>query len=476
MNILFATSEANPFIKTGGLADVAYALPKKLIELNENCKVILPLYKSIKENHIDELDFIKDFHLQKGWQESYVGLFKTENEGVTYYFIDNEYYFDRENIYLNDDNNERFAYFNHAILETLKHIEFNPEIIHFNDWHTGILALLYHSQYKHELENQNIKFLYTIHNLKYQGVFEKETLNDFLKLDDYYFNGPDNIEFYNQINFMKAGIIYSDHITTVSKSYADEITYPFFGEKLHGILKKYKNKLTGIVNGIDYDQFNPKKDPLIDYNYSKENVVDKKKKNKLALQKQLGLKQDANIPLVSIVSRLTPMKGFDLIRHIMDELLQKDIQFILLGTGDKEIEDAFKHFENKYPDKMRSVILFSIDLAQKIYASSDIYLMPSKKEPCGLSQLIALRYGTIPIVREVGGLKDTITPYNKSENIGNGFSFKNFNAHELLFKINEALDLYSNKTKWHQMIQRAMNTDNSWEKSAKKYIELYTNL
>lgn len=476
MKILFVASEANPFIKTGGLADVAYALPKALVEKNIDCRVVIPLHKKIKETHINDLEFITDFQLTMGWHEAYVGIFKYVNENVTYYFIDNEYYFCRHEIYAHADNDERFAYFNHAVLESLKHIDFMPEVVHFNDWHTGVLPLLYHTHYKYELDNLDIKFLYTIHNLKYQGIFNKSALYKYLNLNDHFYYGPKNIEFYDNINFMKAGILYADLVTTVSETYAQEITFPFYGENLDGILREHKGKLKGIVNGIDYDEYNPQKDPLIYKNYSIENFNEGKKENKLQFQKQMGLKQSADIPLIGIVSRLSDMKGFDLIRHIMDELMQEDIQFILLGTGDNEIENAFRYFENKYPDKMRSIILFSNDMAHKIYASADIYLMPSKFEPCGLSQLIALRYGTIPIVRETGGLKDTITPYNIHENTGNGFSFKNFNAHELLFKIKEALDLYKDETKWHDMISRAMHTDNSWKKSAQEYIDIYRDL
>jgi starch synthase len=362
------------------------------------------------------------------------------------------------------------------VLESIKHIDFKPDIIHFNDWHTGMLALLYHDQYKHQEGYEDIKFVYTIHNLKYQGIFNKHVLHDLLGLkgDYYHKNG---VEFYGNVNFMKAGIVYSDITTTVSKTYANEITYPYFGYKLDGLLRAQGNKLVGIVNGIDYDSYNPATDDKIYENYTVDNYQENKVKNKLALQREMGLEENPDIPLIGIVTRLTEMKGLSLIRHIFDELMQLDLQLVLLGTGEEGIENAFRYFESQYPEKARSNIMFSNEMAHKIYAASDLYLMPSKFEPCGLSQLIALRYGTIPIVRETGGLNDTVEAYNIYTGEGNGFSFKNYNAHELLFTIKRALALYHNeKDKWHSLVEKALKSDNSWKHSAEEYLQLYNRL
>jgi len=476
--ILFVASEANPFIKTGGLADVIYALPKILVKEGMDARIILPLYGKIKMENQERLEFIKDFSITLNWRIKHVGLFRIVNEKVTYYFIDNEFYFNRGEIYNSygrDDEGEKYAYFNKAVLESIKYMDFKPDIMHLNDWHTGMIPLIYNEKYKKSTEYCCMKFVFTIHNLKYQGVFNNSVLTDLLEIDSSYLNS-DDIEFYNQINFMKAGISFSDVVTTVSETYAHEITFPYFGEKLDGLLNKNSFKLKGIVNGIDYDENNPETDKLIYNNYNSENYTKEKVKNKLLLQKQMGLKQDGNIPMIGIVSRLTDMKGFDIIRHVFEELISYNIQFVLLGNGEEDIENSFRYFENKYPDKVRSNIMFSNELAHKIYSAADIYLMPSKFEPCGLSQLIALRYGTIPIVRETGGLNDTVEAYDSYNNTGNGFTFKNYNAHELLFSIQRALSLYNDKEKWNQIIHRAMTSDNSWKKSAKEYIKIYEEL
>jgi len=476
--ILFVASEASPFIKTGGLADVAQALPKALLKENIDVRVIIPLYGKIKREQLNALDFIKDFSVKLNWREKHVGLFTMVNEGVTYYFIDNEFYFNRSEIYTHyghEDQGEKYAYYNYAVLESIKYMDFKPNIIHCNDWHTGMISLIYKKKYAHKENYENIKFLYTIHNLKYQGVFDEKILVDHLDIPPWSINW-DTVEFHGGMNFMKAGIIYSDQVNTVSETYAEEIKLSYYGEGLSGLLSSVDYKLSGIVNGIDYDENNPEKDPLIEHHYNADNFQAEKVKNKLTLQKQMGLEISASIPMIGVVSRLTDMKGFDIIRHIFEELMAYDIQFVLLGTGEGEIEDSFRYFENKFSDKVRANIMFSNELAHKIYAAADIYIMPSKFEPCGLSQLIALRYGTVPIVRETGGLKDTIDPYNIYTNTGNGFSFKNYNAHELLFAIQRALSLYKKKEKWYALVNRGMISNNSWKKSAKKYIEIYTKL
>ncbi|MGO1711886.1 MAG: glycogen synthase, partial [Senegalia sp. (in: firmicutes)] len=392
-------------------------------------------------------------------------------EGVSYYFIDNEYYFARENLYGEIDDGERFIFFSKAVSLLPKILKFKPNIIHANDWHTGLIPLYIKDFAKGDDFYKDIKTIYTIHNLKYQGVFPPDILEGVAGLSIDYFN-EEALKFYENINFMKAGIVFSDALTTVSKSYAEEIKYSFFGEDLEGIIKKHENKLFGIVNGIDYNKYNPLTDSNIDENYNKK-TINKKNENKIALQKLYGLPVRKDIPLIAMVTRLVSMKGLDLVTHILDELLCEDVQFIMLGTGDKEYEDIFNQFEEKYPKKLASKIYFNEAESHKIYAGADMFLMPSMKEPCGISQLISLRYGTIPIVREVGGLKDTIIPYNQYDGSGNGFSFENFNAHELLFTVKRTLDVYNDKTKWEKLMINAMDSKNDWKKSSNEYIEIY---
>ena len=472
MKILYVAAEAAPFIKTGGLADVAGSLPLSIKKLGHDIRVVMPLHGNIKQEYKDKMKKIGEYYVDLNWRSQYVGIMSLKLNNVLFYFLDNEYYFKRDQLYGEFDDGERYAFFSKAVTLLPKEIEFKPHVIHSNDWHSALVNLFIHEFEKGDKYYSDIKKVFTIHNLKYQGIFSPSILGQVMGVSNEYFN-DNSIKYFDRINYMKAGIVYSDVITTVSKSYADEIKYSFFGEGLEGILSQYSYKLTGIINGIDYDVFNPKKDINIVYNYDATNIKDKYK-NKKDLQKTYKLPQRKNIPIISMVSRLVDMKGLDLVAHILDELLQLDIQIIVLGTGDKKYEDLFRHFQNKYPDKLSANIYFSESEAQKIYAGSDIFLMPSMIEPCGLSQLISLRYGTVPIVREVGGLKDTVLPYNKYTNEGNGFTFKNYNAHELLFKIKEALDLYNkDKSTWQDMMLRGMKADNSWEHSSKEYIKLY---
>ena len=472
MNILYVAAEAAPFIKTGGLADVAGSLPLSIKKLDHDIRVVLPLHSTIKQEYKDKMKKIGEYYVDLNWRSQYVGIMTLKLNNVVFYFLDNEYYFNREHPYGEFDDGERYAYFSKAVTMLPKEIDFKPHVIHSNDWHSALVNLFVHEFEKGDKYYSDIKKVFTIHNLKYQGIFSPSVLGEIMGVSDEYLS-EDSIKYYDSINYMKAGIVYSDAITTVSKSYADEIKYGFFGEGLEGVLSYHSHKLTGIINGIDYDVFNPKKDPNIVYNYDYTNVKDKYK-NKRELQKIYKLPQKKNIPIISIVSRLVDMKGIDLISHIIDELMQLDIQIIVLGTGDKKYEELFKHFQDRYPSKLSANIYFSETEAHKIYAGSDIFLMPSMIEPCGLSQLISLRYGTVPIVREVGGLKDTVISYNKYTNEGNGFTFRNYNAHELLFKIKEAVDIYKkDKKTWESMIVRGMKSDNSWEHSSKEYIELY---
>ncbi|EOD00597.1 glycogen synthase GlgA [Caldisalinibacter kiritimatiensis] len=471
MKVLFASAEVVPFVKTGGLADVASSLPKALKKLGVDIRVILPKYSDIPKEYKNKMEFIKSFNVRVGQKEEYCGILYLEYEGVSYYFIDNEYYFKRDGLYGFYDDGERFAYFNRAILETISLIEFKPDIIHCNDWHTGMVSPLLKAHYKYREEYSNIKTVFTIHNLKYQGIYPPEILDSLLNLGMEYYH-VEALEFYGGVSFMKGGINYSDIITTVSKSYSKEIQTPDYGERLDGLLRKRKDDLYGIVNGIDYDIYNPDDDSHILNTYNVE-CIDEKYNNKLELQNLLGLPVDKEVPMIGMVSRLAHMKGIDLLLQILDELMQLDIQIVVLGTGETYYESVLREYSKKYPDKLSANILFDNSLAHKIYAAADVFLMPSLFEPCGLGQLIALRYGTLPIVRETGGLNDTVTSYNEFTGEGNGFSFTKYNAYDMLYTIKRALKFYHDKNIWCKLVEAAMNGDYSWKNSAKEYIKLY---
>lgn len=474
MKVLFVASEADPFIKTGGLADVAYALPKYLKALGIDARVVIPKYKNIKSSDKYHLSFKTSFTVPVGWRNQYAGVFECDVESVKYYLLDNEYYFFRDTLYGHYDDGERFAYFDRAVLMMLKEIDWKPDVIHCNDWHTGMIPVLYKLQYGKEDFYRNIKILYSIHNILFQGNFDASILGELFGFsEDIYKDG--SVELYGAVSFMKGGINYSDKVSTVSSSYAQEIQNPYFGEKLDGLLKSRASDLWGIINGIDYDIYNPKEDTFIYESYS-ENNLEGKAINKQKLQEQLGIKVSNETPMIGIVSRLTAQKGMDLVKCIGEELVSKDIQLVVLGTGDSDYEEYFKYLNEKYPQKVSANIYFDDILAHRIYAASDIFLMPSLFEPCGLGQLIALRYGTLPIVRETGGLKDTVRPYNKFSGRGNGFSFTNYNAHDFLNVIEMAVQIYKDKDLWKSIIIQALESDNSWNKSAKVYKELYESM
>lgn len=475
MKVLFVASEGVPFIKSGGLADVIGSLPKALKKKNIEVRVILPLYKEISAKYADKLKYKGNINIRLGWRNKYCGVFKIKHDDVTFYFIDNEYYFNRDGLYGYFDDAERFAFFSKAALEILPEIEYKPDVIHLHDWHTGLASVFLKSHFLHDNYYKDMKTLFTVHNLHYQGIFSKSILDNILGLGEEHFT-MDSLEYYGAVNSMKGGLMYSDKISTVSKTYAKEITYPYFGEGLDGVLRKRKNDLTGIVNGIDQSVYDPEDDKYIYKEYSYKKIEDKWK-NKTKLQEELGLNIDEGVPVIAIVSRLVAIKGMDLIVHTMEEMLNTmDIQIVILGTGDKEYEDSLKHFEWKYKGRVSTNIKFNNELAHKIYASSDMFLMPSQLEPCGLSQLISLRYGTIPIVREIGGLSDTVTYFNKETGKGNGFTFKTFNAHDMMFTIKAAVELYHDKKNWKKLITNAMKADYSWNKSAQEYIKIYDEL
>ena len=475
--ILFAASESVPFIKTGGLADVVGSLPKYFDKEKYDVRVMLPKYMCMKDEWKEKLQYHTHFYMDLNWRTQYVGVLEYVHDGVTFYFIDNEFYFNGfapyGNIY---EDIEKFAFFSKAVLSTLPVIDFRPDIIHCHDWQTGLIPIyLDNFRYSNEYY-RNIKTIMTIHNLKFQGTWDTKTVRDITGLPDYYFV-PDKLEAYKDANYLKGGIVYADRITTVSNSYAEEIKMPFYGENLDGLMRARANCLQGIVNGIDYDVYNPKTDELITNNFSVENFRKEKAKNKLALQEELGLEKNAKTMMIGIVSRLTDQKGLDLIAYMMDELCQENIQLVVLGTGEERYENMFRHFAWKYQGKVSANIYYSEALSHKIYASCDAFLMPSLFEPCGLSQLMSLRYGTLPIVRETGGLKDTVVPYNEFDKTGTGFSFANYNAHEMMDIIRYAEHIYYDKKRdWNKIVEHAMQQDFSWDNSAKQYEQLYDDL
>ena len=421
------------------------------------------------------MEHVYDGELDVAWRKKYVGLDKYEKDGITYYFVDNQEYFGREGFYGYDDDAERFSFFCRAVLNLLPVMDFWPEVIHTNDWHAGLVNVLLKLEHMDDERYRDIRTLYTIHNLKYQGVFPKEVMSDVLGIDWKYFNNGD-LEFYDAVNFMKGGIIYADYISTVSKTYAQEIQYGYFGEHLDGLLRSRQDTLFGIVNGLDYNVYNPATDTNLFETYDIDSR-DRKADNKTELQNLLGLPNNRRTPMVALVSRLVAAKGLDLIVRMMDEILQhEDIQFVMLGTGDREYEEWFKGLEWRFPNKVSANIKFSNELAQRMYAAADIFLMPSDYEPCGIGQLIALRYGAVPVVREIGGLKDTVQQYDKYTNEGNGFVFGDYNAHEMMYALKRALSAYENFEEWQHIVANAMNTDYSWKNSAREYKELYQKL
>ena len=472
--ILFVASEAVPFIKTGGLADVVGSLPKELDKRYFDARVVLPKYMCMKEEVRNSLEYIGDFYIDYAGTSKYVGVLQKEYEGVKFYFIDNEEYFGGPKPYgdwLYDI--EKFIFFSQAALCALPLVDFRPDLIHCHDWQTGLVPVYLKDRFAGGDFFRGIKSVFTIHNLKFQGAWDIKTIQYFSGLSDYYFV-PDKLEAFKDANLLKGGLVYADAITTVSKTYAEEIQMPYYGERMDGLLRARRNDLRGIVNGIDYNEFDPEKDKFIYKNYNAKNFRKEKIKNKRALQKDLGLPVDDSKFMLGIVSRLTDQKGFDLIECVMEEICEKNVQLVVLGTGDEKYENMFRHYAWKYPERVSANIYYSEEMSHRIYAASDAFLMPSLFEPCGLSQLMALRYGTIPIVRETGGLCDTVESYNEFEDRGTGFSFANYNAHEMLDRINFAKHIYyDRKREWNKMIDRAMAVDFSWKQSALEYQALY---
>lgn len=476
MKVLFAASECVPFVKTGGLADVVGALPPVLKQRGADVRVILPLYSAIPEEFKSQMTLECEFEVELCWRKQYCGVKSLQYQGVTFYFIDNQFYFGRSYVYgLGGDEYERYGYFSRAVIDALVHLNFQPDVIHCHDWQTGMIPALLKIQYAHFPFYQDIKTVYTIHNLQYQGVFPIKAVQDTLGLGDSLFTS-DKLECYGCANYMKAGLVYADELTTVSPSYADEIQTAFYGERLDGLLRARKDQLVGILNGIDVEDYAPEKDPKIYANFDPYHLGGKEY-CKQELQKELGLNVDPNAPLVGIISRLSNQKGFDLIECVIRELMDTGIQLVVLGMGEAKYTNLFSWAESEYPGRLAARFAMDHQLAHRIYAGTDMFLMPSQFEPCGLSQMMAMRYGSIPIVRETGGLRDTVLSYNKFTNEGNGFTFFNYNAHDMLHTVRRAVHYYrNNRDVWYTLIVRGMTGDYSWFSSAGKYLALYESL
>lgn len=477
--VLFAASECVPFIKTGGLADVCGALPKEFDKTYWDIRVVLPFYSCIPEKFRNECEYITNFYMGTGnyIPSKYVGIFRYKLDGITYYFIDNQEYFNCTVPYGDIRRDiERFTFFDKAVLSMLKQIDFRPDIIHCHDWQTGLIPVYLRTEFQADMFYWGMKSIMTIHNLKFQGIWDKKTMMGLTGFPAHLFT-PDKLEFNKDANMLKGGLVYADYVTTVSDTYAGEIQTPYYGEGLDGLLRARHFDMQGIVNGIDYSVYDPATDPKIYVNYNAETFRKKKALNKEKLQKDLGLAVDKKKFMIGLISRLTDQKGLDLINYVIDRIVDDYTQLVVIGTGDPQYENMFRHYAWKYPDRISANICYSDDLAHKLYASADAFLMPSRFEPCGLTQLISFRYGTVPIVRATGGLKDTVEPYNEFEHIGDGFSFTNYNGEEMLGIINYAKHIYFDfKKDWNKMVDRGMANDYSWKSSKKRYEDLYNYL
>lgn len=471
MKILFAASEAVPFIKSGGLADVAGSLSNALQQgKKDSCRVVIPLYKNISSAMRKGMKFLTSFEVPLGWRNQYCGVYEKTHDGVTYYFLDNEYYFLRPGLYGYYDDAERFAFFSKAVCEMIQYVDYKPDVLHCNDWQTGLVPAFLNIFYRHIPEYQTIKTVFTIHNIQYQGRFDLSVRYDVLGLPAH---AQSIVEYHQDVNFMKAGIEQSNFVTTVSPSYAKEILNPWYSYGLDSLLQEHQGKLVGILNGIDTKTYNPETDSEIVSHYSLKDF-NNKSKNKTALQKELKLELLQDTMMIAMITRLVPPKGIDFVRAAFDTMIGNDIQFVLLGNGDKDYEDFFRAMQKVHPNKVAAILDFNEPLSRKIYSGADVFLMPSVSEPCGLSQMIALRYGTIPVVHSTGGLKDSVFDFG-GEN-GNGYDFINNDPGDMLFAIERALEDFKKPELWKKHIQAAMKMDYSWQQSAQQYLSLYENL
>ena len=472
-SVLFVASEANPFVGTGGLADVIGSLPKS-IALNEefDVRVVIPLYKGLSNKYRDKLRFVGNFNVPLSWRNQYCGLFTYKMDGVTYYFLDNEYYFLRDGLYGFYDDGERFAFFSKAVLVMMQYLDFYPEVLHAHDWQSALSVVYLRTIYKNTYGFDHVKAMFTIHNIEYQGKYGKEILGDLFGLSDGFYN---IVEYDNCINLMKGAIVCADKVSTVSPSYANEIKLDYFAHGLSHITNAFAFKTLGILNGIDEELYYPKTDDCFFKNFSTRSMTGKAV-CKAELQKMLGLPIKPDVPVVAMISRLVAHKGLDLVKAVVHELLAENVQLVILGKGENQYEEFFTNISEQYQGKCRTIIAYNKDLSSKIYSGADIFLMPSKQEPCGLSQMISSKYGTVAVVRKTGGLADSIIDCTKNPTKGNGFVFENYNAHEMLFVLKEALYKYRDKENWAKIVKSAMKTDFSWAKSAKQYEIIYKEL
>ena len=472
MNILFASSEVVPFIKTGGLADVAGSLPQALAAGGHDVRVILPLYEGVDERWREEMTYLLNFHVTLAWRTPYCGIFELKRSGVTYYFVDNEYYFKRAQIYGHYDDGERFAFFSRAVIEAAGHLDFAVDILHCNDWQTALVPI-YLLEERHRVPQlEHAKSVYTIHNIEYQGRYGSQTVKDLFGLNDGYLN-EHMLLYHGDVNLMKGAIYAADYVTTVSPSYAEELQYAFYAHGLEGVVAENRAKVRGILNGIDTELYNPKTDQGLTKSFSPTALAGKAA-CKAALQELSGLNQSPDVPVIACVSRLVKHKGFDLVKDALGQIMDMDVQLVILGTGDWNYEEAFRHAAGQYPGRLAAHIMYSGALSTAIYGGADIFLMPSEAEPCGLSQMIAMRYGTVPVVRETGGLKDSVTPYNRFSGEGRGFTFSNITVNDLVWAVREAVELYhDDKKAWTVLMKAGMTADFSWSKSAEEYLEIY---
>ena len=476
--ILHAASEAQPFIKTGGLADVLGSLPKEQAAQGNRVAVILPKYRDIPHHFVEKMQYITNFTVQLGWRTQYCGVFSLENDGVTYYFVDNEFYFGFSGVYTDGGpfEAERYSFFCRSVLEVIGHLNLYPDVLHCHDWQSGMIPFLLRTQYSFNPAYDRIKCAYTIHNLKFQGIFSWPLIEGMLFVD-YKYNSAEYLEFHGCASFMKGGIVFSDIVTTVSPTYAKEIQTAFYGENLEGLMQSCEGRLYGVVNGLDMEEYNSELDGLIPVNFKVDDLSGKAECKRM-LQHELWLTEREDVPLIGMVTRLTSQKGLDLVRCILTDLMDhNDVQIAILGTGDREYEDFFRWAASAYPGRIAARLEFDFPLSHRIYAGCDFFLMPSLFEPCGLSQMMSMRYGTLPIVRKTGGLADTVEPYNEFDVTGDGYGFVNYNAHEMMGTIEYALRVFHERPEHHAVLMKnAMTKDFSWTVSAKRYSELYDSI
>lgn len=473
MKILMVGAEAVPFASTGGLGDVMGSLPGALAAQGEvDVRAVMPLYAAINPAYRAQMRKVCEFTVHLSWRQQYCGVYEYKKNGATYYFLDNEYYFKRPALYGQYDDGERFAFFCHAVLDMLPLLGFFPDILQANDWQAALSVIYLKQKYYADWRFANIKTVYTIHNIDYQGIYDLAILGDIFDLPD---SVRSVVEFDGCINLTKGAIVSCDRLTTVSRRYAEELRSPYFSGRLSAILCQYADKTSGIVNGIDLSYYNPVSDSDIKFPY-RAGQCEGKAENKLELQRILGLPESPTTPVIAMVSRLASHKGFDLVRCVLEEMLQWNIQFVLLGTGEAALEEYFTDIANRYPSKVGVVLAFNKSLSKQIYAGADMFLMPSKSEPCGLSQMIASVYGAVPIVREIGGLYDTIKPFDPQTGEGNGITFVSYNAHDMMDAVRRAVQLYEQPALWEKLMYHAMTHDFSWDASAKGYLDIFESL